>query len=293
MAYDDRRGVTVLFGGAIAGARAADTWEWDGSTWELVATTGPSGRESHAMAFDAVRGVTVLHGGGLTSQTWEWDGAKWDYKGNFNSTIRILSGHCMAFDSWAGQVVAVDTNQAYSTWAWDGISWRFLVRPLPFGMPGPIPSFAFDRGRNVFVLVSGVTRNYIALTGELPSCPIDSDGDGLFDPYDACDQSDRSEMIVLDTCNTGLTNQLFPDGCTMMDRIVACEGAARNHGAYVACVGDLVHAWADEGVIDETEKGDIVRCAAQADAPLRNIKKLPRANLNHPNPEPTEQTPRP
>ncbi|MCH8271508.1 MAG: hypothetical protein IH985_09915 [Planctomycetes bacterium] len=52
-----------------------ETWEWDGTSWTLAATTGPSPRNRHAMAYDSVRGVTVLFGGddgAPNGETWEW-----------------------------------------------------------------------------------------------------------------------------------------------------------------------------------------------------------------------------
>src|SRR5262245_30251395 len=63
MAYDSLRGVTVLFGGWNGREADGETWEWDGNTWTLRATTGPSPRTEHAMAYDSARGVTVLFGG--------------------------------------------------------------------------------------------------------------------------------------------------------------------------------------------------------------------------------------
>jgi hypothetical protein len=35
MTYDTARGVTVLFGGNDGIRNLGDTWEWDGSSWEL------------------------------------------------------------------------------------------------------------------------------------------------------------------------------------------------------------------------------------------------------------------
>lgn len=67
LAYDERRERVVLFGGFIGFAQPVfqnDTWEWDGSTWTRVATTGPSGRSGYAMTYDSHRGKVVLFGGG-------------------------------------------------------------------------------------------------------------------------------------------------------------------------------------------------------------------------------------
>lgn len=67
MAYDSARARTVLFGGRfgrdVFPLFLSDTWERDGSTWQLSGATGPSPRSSASMAFDAARGQMVLFGG--------------------------------------------------------------------------------------------------------------------------------------------------------------------------------------------------------------------------------------
>jgi hypothetical protein len=60
-------GRVLLFGGqsvvnAVASSQG-DTWEWDGSTWTRVATTGPSPRAGHTMVLDSARNRVVLFGG--------------------------------------------------------------------------------------------------------------------------------------------------------------------------------------------------------------------------------------
>ena len=60
MAYDAKRGVTVLFGGRFFDGSSLihydDTWEWDGNAWtEIeVEVAGPSPRSLHAMVYDPV-----------------------------------------------------------------------------------------------------------------------------------------------------------------------------------------------------------------------------------------------
>ena len=49
MAYDSKRGRTVLFGGSAGNVNLNDTWEWDGQDWTQVADTGPPARGGHAM----------------------------------------------------------------------------------------------------------------------------------------------------------------------------------------------------------------------------------------------------
>jgi hypothetical protein len=83
LAYDARRGRTVLFGGKTAdGNDAGDTWEWDGIDWvEVTPAIGPKPRIQGAMAYDPTRGTTILFGGldagGPLNDTWEWNGTSW------------------------------------------------------------------------------------------------------------------------------------------------------------------------------------------------------------------------
>src|SRR2546427_652082 len=80
MAYDAARGRVVLFGGSGASGPLGDTWEWDGTSWSQVPSSGPSVRSGHAMAYDTVRGHVVLFGGTLGhsgvyfGDTWQWNG---------------------------------------------------------------------------------------------------------------------------------------------------------------------------------------------------------------------------
>jgi hypothetical protein len=93
MAYDSRRQVVVMYGGAKMTAdrqteHLEDMWQWDGDRWTEIKLTGPTPgkRYSPAMAFDPSRNRIVLHGGievkGRNERTvfddvWEWDGSAW------------------------------------------------------------------------------------------------------------------------------------------------------------------------------------------------------------------------
>ena len=80
-AYDSARGRVVVYGGDESNARplSSDLWEWDGTTWTKRvpnSTDGPVGRKWHALAYDSVRGKTVLFGGAWYAEkaadTWEY-----------------------------------------------------------------------------------------------------------------------------------------------------------------------------------------------------------------------------
>ena len=75
MAFDESRGVVVLFGGNDGGGPLQDTWEWDGLAWSLRdVTPKPEARAGHALVYDSARQRVVLMGDG---PSWEWDGTTW------------------------------------------------------------------------------------------------------------------------------------------------------------------------------------------------------------------------
>lgn len=135
MAYDSARGVAVLFGGSTDNnpfTLNGETWEWNGSTWTLRAATGPSPRANHAMAYDSLRGVTVLFGGSPQNDTWEWDGQQWTLRSTTGPTPR--SRHAMAFDAARGVTTLFGGQASFSklrdTWEWDGSSWTERIVEL-------------------------------------------------------------------------------------------------------------------------------------------------------------------
>jgi hypothetical protein len=91
-----------------------------------------------------------------------------------------------------------------------------------------------------------------------------SDGDGVPDGADECLGSARGTTVVIDGCNSGVSNTTFGDGCRITDQIAACEASAANHGAFVSCVAHLTDAYRQGGVISGADRGEIGRCAAQA-----------------------------
>lgn len=84
VAYDSKRGVVILFGGAGAAGFLGDTWSWNGKVWTKLADSGPEPRAMGYLAYDQQRDRVVLFGGrkgwpnGDLGDTWEWDGAVWE-----------------------------------------------------------------------------------------------------------------------------------------------------------------------------------------------------------------------
>ena len=159
------------------------------------------------------------------------------------------------------------------TWAWDGTTWTRLSE---VGPPGRIyAGMAYDSTRGTTVLFGGGRGDspFLNDTWELPSCPVDSDGDGVNDPDDECDFSDLRSTIIIDGCDSGVGNQLLNDGCTMNDQIAACSEGARNHGAFIRCVTELTTAWVRDKIITSRDKGPIQRCAARANLPRHDERR--------------------
>jgi len=175
MAYDSARGRVVLFGGKESGlsgsGRRNDTWEWDGSTWTLVATdVSPSARVGHAMAYDRATASVVLFGGfdgSIQGDTWVWDGHVWKEISQRIPTAR--QGSAMVFDAARGRAVlfggSANSGFRNDTWEWDGAAWSerspATRPPVRFGH-----AMAYDSGRGRTVLFGGYSGLFLDDTWE-------------------------------------------------------------------------------------------------------------------------------
>ncbi len=95
----------------------------------------------------------------------------------------------------------------------------------------------------------------------------DSDGDGVPDNLDQCQNSNLSATVVIGSCNSGVSNTLFSNGCSVSDLIAGCAVGATNHGKFVSCVAHLTNDLKGAGTITGGQKGAIQSCAARASIP--------------------------
>lgn len=167
MAYDNARGVTVLFGGDNGNVTGStkfyrDTSEWNGVNWiQRAPMTGPPARAFHAMAYDSARGVTVLFGGldfnvspYVFGDTWEWNGTTWTQRNPMTSPLPRYS-HAMAYDSARGVTVLFGGGFNFDdTWEWNGTDWT-QRSPAVSPAPGGGHAMCFDSARGVTVLFGG------------------------------------------------------------------------------------------------------------------------------------------
>lgn len=205
MAYDEARGVTVLFGGFLCDSafcspgggplHFGDTWEWDGTTWTEHIVPGPSARWLHAMTYDPVRQRVVLHGGRhpfgqQLMDLWEWDGTSWTARGTDGDPTPGPTGdplgqpkpresHGLAFDRvrnvlvlHGGGLFIGGTTNARGGETWElNVAGQWRLRAVSPGSPSGLflpdhRSMTFDLHRGTTVLLTH--RNAAgALTGQL------------------------------------------------------------------------------------------------------------------------------
>ena len=190
MAYDSARQRIVLFGGSEYQSIYGDTWEWDGSSWTLVSSTGPSPRIFARMVYDEVRGKMVLFGGQthyegtLLNDTWEWDGTTWTQVAATGPSPR--SEHYLVYDPVRAVVVLFgggmwgDPYYLGDTWEYAGESW------LQIETAGPSPrkngGAFFDSDVQGVYVFAGETAE--GVTAETWVYGPDTDGDGVCNPAD-------------------------------------------------------------------------------------------------------------
>lgn len=131
LAYDAVREQIVLFGGweSDVNQLLADTWTWNGTSWELRILAGPPAVKNHAMTYDAARQEVVLYGGidaagEIRGETWTWNGAQWSMKSPPGSPPAAAAS-VMVYDPTVRRVLLFGGlgNPETAVWAWDGSTW--------------------------------------------------------------------------------------------------------------------------------------------------------------------------
>jgi hypothetical protein len=171
--YDSKRQRMIVYGGQDGIRRwVTDVWEFDGHKWHGIPIPpgqGPGPRAHHAMAYDPVRGRTVLFGGIAADgqhrdDTWEWDGTRWTAITASGPAARAR--HRMTFDAARGVSLLFggDTGNPSSgqwvlsdeTWTWNGSAWGKL-QPARSPSPRMVHALAYDASRKRVVLFGGTT----------------------------------------------------------------------------------------------------------------------------------------
>jgi hypothetical protein len=98
----------------------------------------------------------------------------------------------------------------------------------------------------------------------------DADVDGVEDGSDCEPNSDLSPTVAIDSCNTGVPNTLFVNGCTINDRIDHIADASRNSVQFLLGVTALDLQLIHDKVITPQQAGKILVCAVKAVIPRKH-----------------------
>jgi hypothetical protein len=172
MTWDPRRRRVVLFGGLndTAAPVLADTWEWDGATWELrTPTQSPPASAAHRMAFDVVtQQVLVAMTGDSTGLipanskgAWVYDGQTWLRVTDEESSPPQCQVRADMVADRAGAQLLVLCGTGNTTWTWAGRRW---VRHND-----ALPADFYASGFGIYVSAlgwDGVHQRPLALTTE-------------------------------------------------------------------------------------------------------------------------------
>lgn len=159
IAYDENRGVVVLFGGLGQAGRLSDTWEWDGTTWtEIITDTHPSGRSGHEMIYDPVRRKVVTYGGyddpSFYNDAWEWDGSNWTWI-DLAGDSPVASVFALAYNTDEDFAFGLLSGTPGGTWTWEADTW---TRLYPSHEPSNRSSttMVYDPTQKVFLTFGGI-----------------------------------------------------------------------------------------------------------------------------------------
>ena len=91
----------------------------------------------------------------------------------------------------------------------------------------------------------------------------DVDGDGIPDSQDLFPNSEMSPTLLIGGTDTGIANQVLPNGATLADLINDVASSAKNKGLFTATVVHLATEWVRLGYLSKKEKGLLQRAAAK------------------------------
>jgi hypothetical protein len=166
MAYDEKRGVVVMFGGGekTGNYMLGDTWIWDGEDWTQMFPTGyPTARRGGQMFYDPETEKVILSGGfyyGAEKKfthvydIWAWDGKDWEYVATPENNLGITNPN-VAYDPVQKRITLFDYNQLMT---WKDSQWQKIetgiAPPNRFGT-----WLAVDPSGGKMMIFGGVDNN--------------------------------------------------------------------------------------------------------------------------------------
>jgi hypothetical protein len=96
------------------------------------------------------------------------------------------------------------------------------------------------------------------------ACDSDDDNDGVADASDAFPFSNMQPTVTIGACNSLAPNAVFPNGATIMDRLVVIASQGGNHGQFVSAVALMTNEAKSLGLITDLQKDAIQSCAGSS-----------------------------
>jgi hypothetical protein len=180
LAYDQRDGYAVLFGGVTANGPifSNQTWEFTNKSWKNISGSvgiSPPGRWFGAATYDNGTGRIIVVGGFEANRTgfqfvdndvWAFSGGKWTNLTTVPGPSSRVTAN-LAFDSKDGYNVLYGGTQEDpykgvfvflgDTWSLKGAKWAKVLPVAPSGRYSP--ALTFDSVDNVSILFGGATPN--------------------------------------------------------------------------------------------------------------------------------------
>lgn len=142
-AYDPVRQRTVAYGDVNGSQRV---FEFDGSQWAAIPSTGPGTRWRPGLAFDPRINELLLVGGGGSTTTWSWNGTAWTGR---DALPEVSTRAVIAFDPQANVMrLSTNTIPASKTAEWNGTAWVNVIDG-----PGYTCKLVFDGPRSQMLAV--------------------------------------------------------------------------------------------------------------------------------------------
>jgi hypothetical protein len=226
MAFDSRRGVTVMTGGFLNTVDPAPgaVWEWDGVSWQMRApTNGPAlnySQETGAMVYDSFH-RTILFGPSVGEQYgWTfrtWNGTNWTKVfEDFVPQFFLQQYGDMAFDNYRRRAVwfGGQSGPSDTTGFFDGQNWEVLTGSPATPSPRYNVAMAYDTNRHATVMFGGETgaQNFNGQTWELIALDVPLINDQPASQYHPAGQTVVFHVSARGPTNSALQYQWFKNG---------------------------------------------------------------------------------
>ncbi|MGC4035711.1 MAG: kelch repeat-containing protein [Chitinophagaceae bacterium] len=160
MAFDDKRGRLLMFGGAdTSGNEDGKLSVFQNNSWHVLMDSQVMARGDAGLVYDKKRDRLVLFGGvhndNFLGDTWEFDGRTWKRVSEKGPEPR--SGVAMTYDNDRGVTVlygGFKPGTAFNdTWEWNGKLWKQILAEGPG--PRSWPCIAYDSRIHQSILFGG------------------------------------------------------------------------------------------------------------------------------------------